>query len=738
MQTRQFHTSIFLIAVLLALPALAGSAMLTARMPTTGIPWSVSAPAAVSAETGWGKMPLYFIPNQDQVDARVAYQVQGRDKTLYFTPEGVTFALYLPEEEESQSEAPTSRWIVKLDFVGANAVRPAGQDRTEAIISYFKGSPSEWRAGLPTYSQIVYRELWEGIDLAYSGTGDGLKYEFRVAPGADPSHIRLAYRGADLRLNGAGRLEVSTPYGGFQDAAPVAYQEMDGRRVPVDVHYALGDAATYSFRLGAYDPALPLVIDPVVLVYCGFIGGSEYDQGRGIAVDASGNAYIAGHTKSDQATFPEKVGPDLTYNGFNADAFVAKVNASGTALVYAGYIGGSDNDVGYRIAVDASGNAYVTGSTHSDQTTFPVKLGPDLTFNGSLTDAFVAKVNASGSALVYAGYIGGSDLDEGYDIDVDAAGNAYVTGFTDSDQTTFPVKLGPDLTFNGGYRDAFVAKVNTYGTALAYAGFIGGSNYDSGHSIAVDASGNAYVTGYTGSDQTTFPVKLGPDLTFNGGGEDAFVVKVKANGSSLSYAGYIGGASDDYGEGIAVDALGRAYVTGYTHSDQDSFPVKIGPDLTFNGGFDVFVARVFADGTELVSAGYIGGSNNDYTSDIALDAIFNAYVFGYTYSNEATFPVKIGPDLTYNGNQDAFVAKVSRSGRGLLYAGYIGGDNYDYGEGIAVDAAQNAYVVGYTYSNQTTFPVKLGPDLTFNGGDQDAFLAKVSLIYFMYLPLIRK
>jgi hypothetical protein len=209
--------------------------------------------------------------------------------------------------------------------VKANPVRPIGQGQTDVIISYFKGGRDEWHTGLPTYAQIVYRDLWHNIDLVYSGTANRLKYEFVVWPGADPAQIRLTYRGATLRVNDAGQLEVSTPAGGFQDDAPVAYQEVDGERVPVAGGYALDDATTYGFYVGAYNPALPLVIDPAVLVYCGYIGGSSWDEGEGIAVDATSNAYVAGDTYATEATFPETVGPDLTHNG-SSDVFVAKVS----------------------------------------------------------------------------------------------------------------------------------------------------------------------------------------------------------------------------------------------------------------------------------------------------------------------------------------------------------------------------------------------------------------------------
>jgi hypothetical protein len=701
----------------------------------------------VAATRALERMPLYFIENRGQLDSRVAFYIQGRDTAIYFTAEGMTLALTeqkrgergngrlerLSLGQDRRTPQAWSRRVVKLDFVGANPrPRILAGDPMPAVVSYFKGRPEEWKAGLRTYASITYSDLWPGIDLVYSGAANRLKYSFVVKPGADPEQVRLAYRGADaVRVNGAGQLEIETPAGILQDDRPYAYQEIEGRRVAVESSYSLdqgsgGASHRYGFEVQPYDRTRPLVLDPAMLVYAGYIGGGNDDEAYSIAVDSSGNAYVTGFTTSTQATFPVTVGPDLTYNGTtDADAFVAKVNAAGTALVYCGYIGGNDDDVAYGIAVDGSGNAYVAGRTLSTEATFPVTVGPDLTHNGGGADAFVAKVNAAGTALVYCGYIGGDDDDLALGIAVDSSGNAYVAGDTASTEATFPVTVGPDLTFNGGLYDAFVAKVNAAGTALVYCGYIGGSNFDEALGIAVDGSGNAYVTGDTGSTQADFPVTVGPDLTFNGGSGDAFVAKVNAAGTALAYCGYIGGVGSESGSGIAVDGSGNAYVTGSTTSDETTFPVTAGPDLTYNGSGDGFVAKVNPAGTALVYCGYIGGSDGDSPGGIAVDSSGNAYVTGNTNSPEATFPVTVGPDLTYNGGGDAFVAKVNDAGTGLVYCGYIGGSGTDYGYGIAVDSSGNAYVTGLTASTEASFPVAVGPDLTYNGGSNDAFVAKV-------------
>jgi len=680
----------------------------------------------------FGKLPICFIENRCVYPDEVAYYVQGADKTLFFTKEGITFRL----------KGKGGGWVVKLEFVGANRdVKPRGEDQQQAVFSYFKGPEKDWKRGLKTYAKVAYEDLWPGIDLIYKGTVNELKYEFVVKPGAAPERVRLRYRGAsEVETTEGGGLRVDTPVGSFEDAPPVAWQDIDGKRVPVEMRYRLdpdgsGDAAAVGFALGDYDRTCPLVLDPAVLVYCGYIGGSRDDWGLGIAVDAAGSVFITGHTESDEKTFPVNVGPDLTYNGV-FDAFVAKVAPDGRSLVYCGYIGGNSHQEGLSIAVDRAGNAYVTGYTFSNEYSFPVKVGPDLTYNDSVSlggDAFVAKVNAAGTALVYCGYIGGTGSDGGNGIAVDAAGNAYVTGGTDSDERAFPVKVGPDLTYNGG-SDVFMAKVNAAGTALVYCGYIGGASVEHGFSIAVDTTGSAYVTGRTSSNQQTFPVKVGPNLTYSGGASgDAFVAKVDARGTGFDYCGYIGGIGTDAGYGIAVDAAGNACVTGATESDEKTFPVAVGPDLTYNSGLnDAFVAKVNARGTGLVYCGYIGGGGwADVGCGIAVDAAGNAYVTGGTNADERTFPVKVGPDLTYNGGTDVFMAKVNAAGTALVYCGYIGGIGEEVGCGIAVDAAGSAYVTGWTISDEKTFPVKVGPDLTYNGvsfqARGDAFVAKIAL-----------
>ncbi len=710
----------------------------------------------VKINKDYGKMPLYFIPNKGQMNKKVYYYVQGKDKTVYFTSEGITFSLVASSESEpfykkvptppkisnnkhemKEPMKPSKRWVVKLEFVRAKKnVKPECLEQCGTTVSYFKGKKNEWKTGLQGASKIIYRNLWPGIDLVYHGTVHKMKYEFIVHPGADPSQIKLAYQGAEsVKENSKGQLEIKTPVGGFYDDTPEAWQDINGKHETVALSYAIekenitnktekASKVMFGFNVGKYDSKHTLVLDPAVIVYCGYIGGSGSDYCKGICVDLSGCAYVIGCTTSSQTTFPETVGPDLTMNG-DSDAFVAKVSADGIGLVYCGYIGGSNSDIGNRIAVDEIGCAYVSGTTSSTELTFPVVIGPDLSYNGGGMDAFVLKVNTAGTNLDYCGYIGGISDDYGGMIVVDASGNSYMTGQTSSTETTFPETIGPDKTYNGGSFDAFVTKIKADGTGLVYCGYIGGSDDDRGYGIALDNLNCVYVCGVTSSTELTFPVSVGPDLTYNGGG-DIFIAKINSEGTSLLHCGYIGGTGEDLGIGIAVDNTGCSYLTGWTASPDTTFPVVMGPDLSYNGGYDAFVTKINAAGTLIEFCGYVGGSGDDVSFGISVDDFGSAYISGRTSSTESTFPVILGPDLSFNGSEEAFVSKIKTDGTGLDYCGYIGGVGGECAYGIAVDKWGRAYIGGRTDSTNIIFPVTVGPDLTYNGGIQDAFIAKIS------------
>jgi hypothetical protein len=401
-------------------------------------------------------------------------------------------------------------------------------------------------------------------------------------------------------------------------------------------------------------------------------------------------------------------------------------------LVYSTYIGGSNADEGYAIAVDGSGNAYVTGWTASPH--YDVTPGAFQTTNGGEWDVFVTKLNATGTALVYSTYIGGSGVDVGYGIAVDGSGYAYVTGYTFS--TDYDVTPGAFQTTNGGGRDVFVTKLNETGTALVYSTYIGGSGGEDGFGIAVDGSGNAYVTGRTGS--LNYDVTPGAFQTTFGGAWDVFVTKLNERGTALVYSTYIGGSGTDYGTAIAVDGSGYAYVTGYTFSTD--YDVTPGAFQTTNEGYrDVFVTKLNERGTALVYSTYIGGNGDDEGYGIAVDGSGYAYVTGYTGSTN--YPVTPGAFQTTKATTslfetDVFVTKLNATGTALVYSTYIGGSDGDYGYAIAVDGSGNAYVTGWTTS--TDYDVTPGAFQTTNGGDADVFVTKLNatgtaLVYSTYI-----
>jgi hypothetical protein len=418
-------------------------------------------------------------------------------------------------------------------------------------------------------------------------------------------------------------------------------------------------SSNYPTTLGAFDSSRSGARDAFVtklnpsgtaLVYSTYLGGGNVDEGYAIAVDSSGNAYITGVTSS--TNFPTTSGAfDTSFNGYS-DFFVTKLNASGTALIYSTYLGGGNYEYGNGIAVDGLGNAYITGMTQSSN--FPTTSGAlDNSFNGG-EDCFVTKLNASGTALVYSTYLGGEDYDNGYGITLDGSGNAYITGYTYS--YYFPTTSSAFDTSYNGYYDAFVTKLNPSGSALVYSTYLGGAEEDEyGHSIAVDASGNAYIAGETESGD--FPTTTGAfDTSFNGY-YDAFVTKLNPGGTALVYSTYLGGGDSDFGYGIALDSSGNAYITGETGSTD--FPTTPSAyDTIKNSSYDIFISKLYAEGTALVYSTYLGGESLDKGYGIVLDSSENIYITGETYSFD--FPNTSNAfDTSYNASNDGFVTKFS-------------------------------------------------------------------------------
>jgi hypothetical protein len=549
-----------------------------------------------------------------------------------------------------------------------------------------------------------------------------------VAPGADPRLVTLAFEGArDVHIDARGELVLGVEGGEVRQHKPVVYQEVAGVRQEVAGRYVIKGKRQVGFRVAAYDPSRPLVIDPV-LVYSTYLGGSGAsvgEGGEGIAVDGAGSAYVTGTAVS--ADFPTTAGAaQTTHAGGFADAYVTKLNASGSGLVFSTYLGGSGQDTGNGIAVDVAGIAYVTGVTNS--TDFPTTAGAAQTTNAGNGDAFVTKLDATGSGLAYSTYLGGSDGDGGNGIAVDAAGSAYVTGET-GQTTDFPTTAGALQTAPAGSSDGFVTKLDATGSGLVYSTYLGGGAADFVFDIAVDAAGSAYVTGGTTGD---FPTTAGALQTnYAGGAFDAFVTKLNATGSGLVFSTYLGGGTEvgsDIGFGIAVDGAGRAYVMGRTESPD--FPTTAGAlQMAPAGRSDAFVTKLDATGSGLVFSTCLGGSEVEFSGDIALDDGGSAYVTGQTQSTD--FPTTPGAaQTTHAGDFDAFVTKLHPTGSRLVYSTYLGGSNgSDGGLGIAVDGAGGAYVTGVTFS--TDFPTTAGAFQTTHAAGEfnsDAFVAKIATL----------
>jgi len=632
---------------------------------------------------------------------------------------------HAPSDPEAPA-TPLRGHLVRIAFEGANPVVPRARGEFAHRANFFLGDdPARWRTDVRNYAEIVYEDAWDGIDVVYRPSPGGVKYDLVVHPGADLADVAFAYEGVtDLAVTPHG-LTAETSLGPLLDDLPATWQASGlpvecalrqiadhtvgyacsgwdgsgdlvidpllystflggsgsdgGLGIAVDasgsayVTGVTGDAATdFPTTPGAYNTthnggqdAFMAKMDASgsALVYATFLGGSGIDVGLGMAVDASGAAYLTGYTTDAATDFPTTPGAyDTTHNGgvlFGYDAFVAKLDATGSSLLYSTFLGGSGSDEGSRIAVDASGSAYVTGFAYDDATDFPTTPGAYNTTHNGGWEAFASKLDAAGSTLLYSTFLGGSGDDLGWGIAVDALGAAYVTGWTRDDVTDFPTTLGAyDTTHNGG-QDAFVAKLDASGSSLLYATFLGGSGADQALGIAIDASGAAYVTGGTFDDVTDFPTTAGAYDTTHNGGTDAFVAKLDASGSALLYSTFIGGNSTGEGRGIAIDASGAAYVTGFTIDS--TFPTTPGAyDTTHNGGDDVFVAKLDANGGALLYSTFLGGSGDDVGWGIVIDASGAAYVTGSTWDDITDFPTTPGVyDTTHNGGVwDAFMTKL--------------------------------------------------------------------------------
>ena len=653
--------------------------------------------------------PALFVENQGQwSDPSIRYAHDGNSVDVAMTDSAVIFQItkggpaeefggsWLPGDQGSQDTNARSLQF-SASFLGANQVQAAGLEQAGSLFNYYVGEQANWRQDIPSYEVVAYEGLYEGIDLYVQGLRSHLKYEFHVAPGADYSQIAVHYEGIEglsIAEDGSLQVNLGAGRGVIRDDAPYIYQKIDGRKVTVAGRFVLLDNQTYSFEItGPINPDRALVIDPD-LAWSTYLGGSSGDYGLDIAVDDLGNVYVTGYTESAGWT---SGGFDTTHGG-SEDVVVAKLSASGEH-VWSTYLGGGGTDAGEDIVVDASANVYLTGFTTSSGWT---SGGFDTTYSGG-GDAFAAGLSASGQHL-WSTYLGGDSDDYGIGIAADSLGSVYVVGKSYSSGWT---SGGFETTYSGS-GDAFVAKLSASGQHL-WSTYLGGSGLDSGLDIAVDTSGDVYVTGATYSSGWT---SGGFDTTHNGV-YDAFVAKLSDSGAHL-WSTYLGGSSENYGQGIAVDVSGSVYVAGTTGS---SGWTSGGFDTTYDGEDDAFVAKLSSSGAYVWST-YLGGSGPEEGLGVGVAASGNVYVTGYTESAGWT---NGGFDTTHNGVSDVFVVRLGSSGA-HLWSTYLGGNNLDKGLGIAADSSGNIYVAGYTSSAGWTSG---GFDTTYDGS-VDAFVAKIS------------
>lgn len=586
---------------------------------------------------------------------------------------------------------------VSARLAGARAARPSTEQPLPFTSTYLVGPSSRWRRDIPAFGAVRYAGIYPGIDVRYYGAAGSVEYDFEVAAGADPGRIRLDIAGARrVSLDEGGDLLIETTAGTLRQRRPVAYQETGGARRDVAVRYVLSGNRV-SLRLGEWDRRRALVIDPA-LTWAGYTGTAQntmYDDAQSVAVDATGNVYVAGTTLSG-------AGDD--------DIFVVKMDPNGNVLNRVS-IGGEANDDGYGVAVDSTGAVYVVGSSDS------VYWQISTTYASLGTDAFYAKIDPTFSNFVYAGFYGGGSTDVAFSCKVDAAGNLYFGGQTAS--TNLPLTRGaPQMTQAGGW-DGFIVKMDPSGSLL-FGTYLGGSGDDYVYSVAADATGNIFAAGHTGS--TNLAATSAALQQSAQGGVDAFVAKYAAAGS-LSWLTYLGGSGDDEATSIAVDASGAVVVVGGTAST--NFPTAAPYQPASAGGArDMFVSRISPDGSKLLWSTYLGGSGDDLANSVGLDAAGNVYIAGSTASTN--FPNSSAWQTSNKGGTDGTVSELSADGSQLVFSSYLGGAATDYVNSLALNCTAGLVVAGSSQS--TNFPSTLGsaPALSYSQGAAIGFVAKVA------------
>lgn len=673
-------------------------------------------------------LPLAFEVNEGQTVREVDFVARGAGYTLFLAPAEVVLRLRTPKRAFSPggarrtpaSPAPTADGaVLQMAIVGGKRdARAVGRDPLPGAVTYLTAAALRGSVRrVASYGRVQYLDVYPGVDLVYYGNRGRLEYDFVLAPGVDPGVIRLEFSGATgMVIDGQdGALVLDTAGGSVRLHRPFVYQEGEHGRERIAAEYMLDGDGRIGFRLAAHDRARPLVIDPV-LSYASYIGGSGNEWASGLAVDGDGYIYLAGATQS--VDFPTQDAlQDASAGDF--DAFVVKLDPTGTAIVFATYVGGSDLDYGGAIAVDTAGIVHLTGSTESSD--FPV-LDAFQPIHAGNTDAFVATLDPSGTALLYATFLGGESADYGGPLALDAAGHLLVAGqtlscgFPVTPDALQPEKSGATPSCGDRNPDAFLARLDATG-ALLYSTFLGGHGEETPHGIAVDASG-IYLAGATYS--ADFPTMNAIQETL-GGGDDGFITKLDPTGTTLIYSTYLGGTGSDALIGMAVDTTGAVHVTGATSSPD--FPTVAPLQGSLRGSTDAVVARLNPSGSALVYSTYLGGNGSENGNHIAVDGAGRVHVVGVT--NSADFPVLDAFQGCPGGGFDGFLTTIDAAGAALVASSYLGGSGEEDTHGIVFTAPGVVHVIGSTSSGD--FPVANALQGVF-GGVNDGFLARVDLL----------
>lgn len=706
-----------------------------------------ASPLSTGSNPSYGRLPAAFEANQGQAAPQVKFLFRGRGYTAFLTSGSMVLSLrptnavsipQLTNTPNANTVPLASATTMQFRLKGA-ATSPVvvGEDQKTGKINYFIGNdPTKWRTNVPTYARVRYRNVYPGIDLVYYGSGRELECDFAVSPGADPDRIQFEITGATgVRIDAAGSLVLHTINGDLHFASPVVYQEVHGQRVAVDGEYVVNDSTHFGFRVAHYDSNNALVIDPV-LTYSTYLGGSGIDQPSDVAVDGSGAVYIAGYT--DSANFPLATIGSLPTNTYHV--FVAKLDPTGSNLVYADYIGGNGQDYGIAIVLDSANNVFVTGSTESSN--FPLVTPYQAQQPGPYT-GFLTRVAADGSSLLYSTYLGGNTFDQPTSIAIDGLGQVHVAGYTMS--KNFPVANAYQVTASpnqgglyGNY--GFLTKFSPDGSTLVYSTYLAGNSnvvqdcgapcwpspYNTISAVAVDANGNAYVTGTTNT--YNFPVTPGTYQTINSTQQDAnigFVSKFTTAGN-LDYSTYFYGSSGaPIGiAAIAVDGSGSAYVAGSADSD-GTFPITstsiCDPGVFGFGCSYAFITKFDSTGSTLLYSTFLGPNNYASPQAIVLDLTGDAYVLASTRSGLFQTNNAIEP---YTNNTDVLLVEIDPAATTQLFATFLGGSGNDSPNGLALDTSGNLYAVGSTDSPD--LPTTQGAFQRLPGGSIDAFVTKIS------------